>query len=52
MQHTLCGVSHAYGVEVRDLPYLVMAWVFGCGTVCHIVEWGLKGLLGVYKGGS
>ena len=41
----LCGVSHAYGLEVSSLSYLVIPWVFGCGTVCHVVIYGFKGFL-------
>ena len=47
----LYRVSHAYGLKVGGLPYLVIPLVFVCGTVCHVVRWGLEGLLGVYKGG-
>ena len=45
MLDTLCGVSHAYGLEVGSLSYLVIPWVFGCGTVCHVVIYGFKGFL-------
>ena len=35
---TLCGVSHAYGLDVGSLAYLVIPLVFSCGTVSHDVR--------------
>ena len=38
MSDTLYGVSHAYGLDVGGLAYLVIPLVFGCGTVFHDVR--------------